>query len=72
MFTDIVMPGNINGFELAEKAAALYPNLKIIITSGFTDIALARNGQAKFKTNLLEKPYTIRELSYRLRQLLDE
>ncbi len=71
MFSDVVMPGGINGFELAEQAAMLYPNLKILMTSGYTDLALTRNGQSKFKTELLSKPYTIRDLTYRVRQILD-
>lgn len=72
LFSDVVMPGGINGFELAEIAITLLPNLKILLTSGYTERAVAHNGQARFKTNLLDKPYTQYELAQRVRNLLDD
>ncbi len=71
MFSDVVMPGGTNGFELAEQAATQYPLLRVILTSGYTDIAIARNGQARFKAHLLSKPYTQEELTLRIRKTLD-
>lgn len=66
MFSDVVMPGGINGYELSEEAAKLYPKLKIVLTSGYTDEKIP----ASF--NLLKKPYKQPELLHLIRETLDE
>ncbi len=71
LFSDVVMPGGVNGYQLAEHASAQYRNLKVVLTSGYTDMAIARNGQARFNANLLTKPYTLSALARRLRDVLD-
>ncbi len=72
LFTDVVMDGGINGFELAEKALEADPGLKILLTSGFADRAIARSGQTELKSNLLRKPYRRSELAQRVRETLDD
>ncbi len=72
MFSDVVMPGALNGYDLAEQAAHLYPALKILLTSGYTETAIARNGQARFNASLLTKPYTEQELAARIRDILSD
>ncbi len=72
LFSDVVMPGSLNGYELAEKATANQPDLKVILTSGYTKKTLAHNGQSRFNANLLSKPYTQSELAQRIRSLLGE
>ncbi|GAB4351897.1 MAG: hypothetical protein Kow006_16190 [Gammaproteobacteria bacterium] len=72
LFSDVVMPGGINGYELAEQATRLRPEIKVLLTSGYTEKAVAGNGQARFSANLLSKPYTQAELAQRLRVLLGE
>lgn len=72
LFSDVVMPGGINGYELAEQAVKLHPKLKILLTSGFTGKAMARNGQARFSAHLLNKPYNEADLALYLRATLDE
>ena len=57
LFTDIVMPGGMNGVELVEKARALRPNLKIIYSSGFPAEALAERSMSLVDGPLLHKPY---------------
>lgn len=71
LFSDVVMPGGINGFELAEQAVALFPDLKVLLTSGYTEMAVIRNGQARFSENMLSKPYRQAELAQRVRNTLD-
>jgi CheY-like chemotaxis protein len=72
LFSDVVMPGGINGFELAEQAVALSPELKVLLTSGYTEKAIIRTGQARFSTNMLSKPYMQAELAHRVRAALDD
>ncbi|MCP4042770.1 MAG: PAS domain-containing protein [Gammaproteobacteria bacterium] len=71
LFSDVVMPGGMNGYELAERATAKHPKLKVLLTSGYTEKTLANNGQARFTANLLIKPYNQAELALQVRALLD-
>jgi PAS domain S-box-containing protein len=58
MFTDIIMPGGVNGVELCEKARALLPDLRVLFTSGFPASALDHLKAADHeKVQLLNKPY---------------
>jgi PAS domain S-box-containing protein len=71
LFSDIVMPGGINGYELAEQATTREPALKVLLTSGYTSKAMAQNGQARFNSYLLSKPYNQHELANQIRAVLD-
>ena len=71
LFTDIVMPGGLDGVQLAQRATRLKPNLRVLFTSGYSDLAIERN--ARFldaDTPLLKKPYRRSELSEALRAAL--
>ena len=72
LFSDVVMPGNMNGYALAEQAVKSKPKLKVLLTSGFTSNAIAVNGQAKFTANILHKPYRQYDLAQRVRDVLDQ
>lgn len=72
LFSDVVMPGGMNGYELAEQARIMCPQIKVLLTSGFTNKAVARNGQARFTANLLSKPYNQADMARRVRLVLDE
>jgi PAS domain S-box-containing protein len=69
IFTDFVMPGGMNGDELAEAALAVRPDIKVLFTSGYAGPAVARR---KLKIGAwLKKPYTAIELAERIREVLD-
>ena len=70
LFTDVVMPGNVNGYELAAKALQKNSDLKVLITSGYTDKSGDNKEYAKYKFELISKPYDIGELAVKLRELL--
>ncbi|MCF6283175.1 MAG: bacteriohemerythrin [Candidatus Polarisedimenticolaceae bacterium] len=70
LFSDVVMPGGMNGYDLAEQAVATYQGLKVLLTSGYTEKAVLNNGQAHFAANLLSKPYSQAELAQRVRAVL--
>ncbi|HUA50892.1 MAG TPA: MASE4 domain-containing protein [Candidatus Sulfotelmatobacter sp.] len=70
LFTDIVMPGGVDGRELARRAAALRPGLKVLFTSGFTAAAGAELA-TELADRLISKPFRKAELARRVRAALD-
>ena len=70
LMTDVVMP-EMGGRELADKIEVLYPKVKILFTSGYTDSAAVRQGILEEGTNFLPKPFTYDELAQKVRDLLD-
>ena len=70
LFTDVVMPG-LSGKELSARAQAIRPHLKILYTSGYTRDGFLRDGKLDPGIELLPKPFTVKELAGRLRELLD-
>ncbi|WP_052833279.1 PAS domain-containing sensor histidine kinase [Bradyrhizobium sp. LTSP885] len=71
LFTDIVMPGRMNGRQLAETLMAGRPTLRVLFTSGYSDGALPLQGRAGHGIPLLRKPYRRAELARMLRRCLD-
>lgn len=63
VFSDVVMPG-MNGVELAQKIRQRWPDLRIVLTSGYSHV-LASGGTQGFE--LLHKPYSAEGLSHALR-----
>ena len=72
LFTDIVMPGSMNGRQLAETLMAGHPALRVLFTSGYSDGVLpVQQGRAGHGIPLLTKPYRRSELARMLRRCLD-
>lgn len=71
LFTDIVMPGQIDGIDLAGAARALRPGLKVLYTTGFADL-VRRHGDAALHGTVLHKPYRPGELQRAVSALIDE
>ncbi len=70
IITDVVMPG-MNGFELAQHALNILPELKLIYFSGYTDSIIEDHGIFQSSENFLAKPFTTMELSTLVRSVLD-
>ncbi|WP_194756371.1 hybrid sensor histidine kinase/response regulator [Aliidiomarina indica] len=70
LLTDIVMPGGMNGRELADKARENNPSLKVLFTSGYTENAIVHHGRLDPGVELLSKPYTRLELATKVRRVL--
>jgi CheY-like chemotaxis protein len=70
LFTDIVMP-EMTGRELADKALAIRPGLKVLYTTGYTRNAVVHNGIVDVGTAFLPKPFTIDQLAFKVRQTID-
>ncbi|MGZ9098616.1 MAG: PAS domain-containing protein [Brevundimonas sp.] len=71
LFTDIVMPGGMNGRELAVAARRMSPDLKVLFTSGYTENAIVHDGRLDPDVQLLSKPYRKRDLADRVRRIFD-
>ncbi len=68
LFTDIVMPGEICGRQLAEGARALHPDLPVLFTSGYTEHQVVKRDASNIQ--LLEKPYRRQALAAKLHAVL--
>jgi two-component system cell cycle sensor histidine kinase/response regulator CckA len=70
LLTDVVMP-RMSGHELVELARPLRPGMRILYVSGYSEEAIARQGQLTEGIELLSKPFTPGILTAKIRQLLD-
>ena len=70
MFTDIIMPG-MNGRQLADRALAMRPDLKVLFTTGYTRNAVVHNGMLDIGVAFLPKPYTVRQLALKVREVME-
>jgi CheY-like chemotaxis protein len=72
LLTDIVMPGEMDGRDLARAAVGLRPLLRVLLTSGFPDARLGSSGSPSQGARLLSKPYRKEELRRAVREALDD
>jgi len=72
VFTDVIMPGGLNGRELAAKFWQEKPKLKIIFSSGYGADALGKDFQLDPELNYLQKPYLPQTLARTIRSCLDD
>ncbi|ANI79981.1 MULTISPECIES: hybrid sensor histidine kinase/response regulator [Sphingobium] len=70
LMTDVVMP-KMSGSELAAVARARQPDLRILYTSGYPRDAIMRDGRLDVGVDLLVKPFTLRTLAARVREIID-
>jgi PAS domain S-box-containing protein len=70
LLTDVVMPGGMTGYELADEISRLRPDLKVLFTSGYTELA-SGNGNGRNARPLLSKPYRKQDLGRAIRRILD-
>lgn len=72
VFTDLVMPGSINGLQLAHSIMDEYPNTKILMASGFTGQIMDSETAAQWSESILAKPYSESGLANAIRAKLDK
>jgi PAS domain S-box-containing protein len=70
LFTDVIMPGGMNGRELAGEVAKRRPALRVLYTSGYTEDAIVHHGRLDPGVALLNKPYRKADLARRIREVL--
>ncbi|MFT4938808.1 MAG: PAS domain S-box-containing protein [Paraglaciecola sp.] len=72
VFSDVVMPGSIGGFELALAVSIQYPNIKVLLTSGFTGNLEISEIYQQWEKDLITKPYRLEQLAKKIRKTLEE
>ena len=71
IFSDVVMPGGVTGYELAARAREHDPSIKILLTSGYDAEVAAEQDSTGSDFRVLRKPYRQSELARTLREVLD-
>jgi PAS domain S-box-containing protein len=71
LFTDIVLPGGMNGRRIAEEVTARLPAVKVLYSSGYTDNAIVHHGRLDEGVTLLNKPFRKAEMARKVRAVLD-
>lgn len=69
LFTDIIMPGNMNGVALAKEVKSKTPDMAVLVTTGFADDVHGHTNSAAFET--IYKPYMPDELAKKIRSVLN-
>jgi CheY-like chemotaxis protein len=72
LFTDVILPGGMNGRELSDEVMKRRPDTKVLYTSGYTDSAIIHHGRLDEGVLLLSKPYRKSQLAGMVRKALGE
>jgi CheY-like chemotaxis protein len=71
LFSDVIMPGGMNGYELAVEARRRRPGLRVMLTSGYASQSMFKALGDIEKPELINKPFRMRDLAFKLRQTLE-
>jgi len=71
LFTDVIIPGGMNGRQLAIEAGRRRPGLKVLYTSGYTENAIVHHGRLDADVLLLAKPYVSADLARMIRTAIE-
>ncbi|MBV8841903.1 MAG: PAS domain S-box protein, partial [Bryobacterales bacterium] len=71
LFTDVGLPGGMNGRQLAEQALRRQPRLKVLFTTGYARNAIIHQGRLDPGVEIVFKPFTYSDLAMKIRQVLD-
>jgi CheY-like chemotaxis protein len=72
LFTDVVMPGGMNGRQLADAALTLRPDLKVLFTTGFSRDALSHDDRLDQGVQVISKPFSFDTLASKVRAVLGQ
>jgi PAS domain S-box-containing protein len=71
LFTDLIMPGGMNGVMLARAARERQPKIKVLLTTGYAEASLERTDAGGVEFEMINKPYKRLELARRVRRVID-
>lgn len=71
LVTDVIMPGGMSGWDLAQRLASTRKEMKVLYMSGYPDDVVARPAAAGAELNFIPKPFTTGDLAQKVRQVLD-
>jgi CheY-like chemotaxis protein len=71
LFTDVGLPGGVNGRALADAARSAQPGLRVLFTTGYTRNAILHNGVLDQGVHFIAKPFTFTALAAKIREVLD-
>jgi signal transduction histidine kinase len=71
LFTDVMIPGGMNGRQVADEAVRRRPGLNVLFTTGYTRNAIVHHGRLDADVELIGKPYSPAELGAKIRSILD-
>jgi CheY-like chemotaxis protein len=74
LFSDVIMPGGLSGFDVAKKVRMYYPDIPVLLTSGFSGAAVKeiQDLMPSVRLELLAKPYRKADLAGKIREVLDK
>jgi CheY-like chemotaxis protein len=71
LFTDVILPGGMNGADLADEAKRLHPGIKVLYTTGYVEHSVLHNGIVDQGVTIVNKPYRRAELLEKVRASLE-
>jgi signal transduction histidine kinase/ActR/RegA family two-component response regulator len=71
LFTDVGLPGGVNGRALADAARSAQPGVRVLFTTGYTRNAILHNGMLDHGVHFIAKPFTLAALALKIREVLD-
>lgn len=71
LFTDVVLPGGMTGAQVAARARATRPSLKVLFTTGYARNAIIHHGRLDKGVQLITKPFSFDDLAAKVRDVLD-
>ena len=72
VFSDVIMPSGMSGYDLANELRRHYQNIKVLMTSGYRDKVFDRDGIDNANIILLGKPYRKAELAEAVRTVIEQ
>ena len=70
LFTDVGLPGGVNGRALADAARSARPGMRVLFTTGYTRNAVLKNGTLDHGVHFIAKPFNLTALAAKVREVL--